>query len=58
MKTAIFSLLALGGASAFAPSQSAQRSVAPLAATTAELEGMIGTDIENGKKIVSFFCCG
>jgi hypothetical protein len=51
MKTAIFSLLALSGASAFAPAQVAQRNVAPLAAT-AELEGMVGVDIETGKKIV------
>lgn len=52
MKTAVLSLLALSGASAFAPSQSAQRAVAPLAAT-AELEGMVGVDVETGKKIVS-----
>jgi hypothetical protein len=51
MKIALFSLLALGSASAFAPSQSAQRNVAPLAAT-AELEGLVGVDIETGKKIV------
>jgi hypothetical protein len=54
MKTAVLSLLALGGATAFAPSQNAQRSVAPLAAT-AELDGLVGTDIETGKKIVSVF---
>jgi hypothetical protein len=52
MKSAILTLLAVGGASAFAPTQSAQRNVAPLAAT-AELDGLIGTDIESGKKIVS-----
>lgn len=51
MKTAFFSLLALGSASAFAPSQSAQRNAAPLAAI-ADLEGMVGVDIETGKKIV------
>jgi hypothetical protein len=51
MKSAILTLLAVSGASAFAPSQSVQRNVAPLAAT-AELEGMVGVDIETGKKIV------
>lgn len=51
MKTVILSLLAATVA-AFAPSQSAQRQVVGLSAT-AELEGLIGTDIETGKKIVS-----
>ena len=50
MKTAFFSLLALGSASAFAPSQSVQRNVA--LAATAELDGLVGVDIETGKKIV------
>jgi hypothetical protein len=50
MKTAFFSLLALGSASAFAPSQSVQRNVALSA--TAELDGLVGVDIETGKKIV------
>jgi len=53
MKTAIVSLLALGSASAFAPSQTASK--ATQLAATAELDGLIGTDIETGKKIVS--CC-
>jgi hypothetical protein len=50
MKTAFFSLLAVGSASAFAPSQSVQRNVA--LAATAELDGLVGVDIETGKKIV------
>jgi hypothetical protein len=50
MKTAFFSLLALGSASAFAPSQSVPRNVA--LAATAELDGLVGVDIETGKKIV------
>lgn len=53
MKTAFVSLLALGSASAFAPSQTASK--ATQLAATAELDGLIGTDIETGKKIVS--CC-
>lgn len=52
MKTVAF-LLAVGSASAFAPSKSASRSVVSLSAT-AELAGLVGTDIESGKKIVSF----
>ena len=52
MKTTAFaSLLALGSASAFAPASTAQRNVA--LAATAELDGMVGVDIETGKKIVS-----
>jgi hypothetical protein len=52
MKTAFLTLLALGSASAFAPSQSVQRNVVSLGATTAELEGLVGVDVETGKKIV------
>jgi hypothetical protein len=52
MKTVFVSLLALGSASAFTPSQRTVRaSVA--ASATADLNGMIGVDIESGKKIVS-----
>jgi len=53
MKTVALSLLALSGASAFAPVQNSQRG-APLAAT-AELDGLVGVDVETGKKIVSTF---
>jgi hypothetical protein len=56
MKTATF-LLALGSVSAFAPSQSASRGAVSRLSATAELDGLIGTDIESGKKIVSFPLC-
>jgi hypothetical protein len=52
MKTAAFLAVCVSTASAFAPSQSACRSNVAVSAT-AELEGLIGTDIESGKKIVS-----
>jgi len=51
MKTAFVSLLALGSASAFAPSQTASK--ATQLSATAELDGLIGVDLETGKKIVS-----
>lgn len=51
-KIALLLTTALGSASAFAPSQAAQK-VAPLAATTAELESLNLVDLETGKKIVS-----
>jgi hypothetical protein len=44
--------LALGSASAFAPSSQQSAPRTSLAAT-AELDGMVGVDIETGKKIVS-----
>ena len=52
MKTAFVSLLALSSVSAFAPSQTSSKAPSKIAAT-AELEGLMGTDIETGKKIVS-----
>jgi hypothetical protein len=55
MKTAFLTLLAVGSASAFAPSQSVQRNAVSLGAT-ADLEGMVGVDVETGKKIVRITC--
>jgi len=51
MKTAFCASLLLASASAFAPSQSAQRTFALSA--TAELEGMVGVSTETAGKIVS-----
>jgi len=57
MKTCAFlTLTALGGASAFAPSQTTQPKVSALSATVAELEAMPGVDLETGKKLVSNTC--
>ena len=50
MKTAFVSLLAVGSASAFAPVQTSQRASVSVAAS---IDGMIGVDIETGKKFVS-----
>jgi hypothetical protein len=53
MKTAVvLSLLAVGSVSAFAPSQQGNARTASLSAT-GDLTGMVGVDIESGKKIVS-----
>lgn len=41
----------MASASAFAPAQTSPRTTA--VAATAELEGLVGVDIESGKKIVS-----
>ena len=54
MKSFCAVFLALSGASAFAPTQTA-RPVTQLAATE-ELAGMRGTGIESGNKIVSYLC--
>ena len=55
MKSVCVFLLALSGASAFAPAQTA-RTATQLAATE-ELTGMRGTGIESGNKIVSSVVC-
>ena len=53
MKTVVLNLALLTGCvSAFAPPQSAKASLS-LLATTADLEAMIGPDVECGSKIVS-----
>lgn len=51
MKTVLASALLMASASAFAPTQVSSRTTA--LAATAELEGLVGVDIESGKKIVS-----
>jgi hypothetical protein len=54
MKTALLALLIPSAALAFAPPSQQQRNVVTsVQATTAELERMMGVDIETGKKIVS-----
>ena len=54
MKTAATLVAFLGAANAFAPSSQSSRSSSSLAAI-AELEGMVGVDLETGKRIVSTF---
>jgi hypothetical protein len=53
MKTsAIVAILAVSGASAFTPNTNAPQQLTKVGAT-AELDNMLGVDIETGKKIVS-----
>lgn len=53
MKTVLNLALLVGCASAFSPSQQSSKASVSLSATTAELEAMIGPDVECGGKIVS-----
>jgi len=50
MKAVVLASL-LGSVAAFAPAQ--QRAATSSLAASAELEGMVGVDLETGKKIVS-----
>lgn len=51
--TAALLLALVSSASAFAPSHSASPPRAATLAATAELDGLVGIDLETGKKIVS-----
>lgn len=52
MKTAIALIFVVSGVTAFAPTATVGRTAVSTAAV-ADLDGMIGVDIETGKKIVS-----
>lgn len=52
MKTVAFASL-IAGVAAFAPASNTQRKLVSVDANAAELEGMIGVDVETGGKIVS-----
>ena len=53
MKSVVLSSLLATSAVAFAPASTQQRTAVHVEATAAELESMIGMDIESGKKLVS-----
>jgi hypothetical protein len=53
MKTALLALLIPSAALAFAPQSQQPRNAVTTVQASAELSGMLGVDIETGKKIVS-----